>query len=112
MVGNPLKSLLTKMKLGIFLISQSKERGYDTYDSAVVAAESPEDAVTIYPSELSCNFYDHILGQWYTEWKGERSYRVSGGSWAQYSKDVSAELIGRAAPLVKRGVICSSFNAG
>ena len=101
------------MKLALFLLTQSKEKGYDTYDSAVVAAESPEDAVTIHPSDMSNNQHDHILGQWYTEWNGERSYRaISGGSWAQHSKDVTAELIGRAAPTVKRGVICASFNAG
>lgn len=41
----------------LFKIWQTENNGYDTYDSAVVAAESEEDAVNInpatYPNEYS-----------------------------------------------------------
>ena len=40
----------------MYLISQTLVEGYDTYDSAVVSAESPEDARTIHPS----GFTTHI----------------------------------------------------
>jgi hypothetical protein len=35
--------------MNIYHISQSVNRGYDTYDSAVVTAESEEDARQMYP---------------------------------------------------------------
>lgn len=36
--------------MNIYLIWQTVNRGYDTYDSVVVCAESEEDAKTIYPT--------------------------------------------------------------
>ena len=71
----------------LFKIWQTENNGYDTYDSAVVAAESKEDAVTINPADPS--YY----------------------SWVSSDK-VSVELLGTAKPGTKRGVICASFNAG
>ena len=35
--------------MNLYLISQSVNNEYDTYDSAVVAAESEEDATKIHP---------------------------------------------------------------
>lgn len=79
----------------LFRISQSVNKYYDTYDSAVVAAESAEDAKTIHPagSYISMDNY-YLLASWTT------------------IDNVSAEYIGKAAPGVERGPIVSSFNAG
>ncbi len=90
----------------LWLISQSVNSGYDTYDSAVVAAMTEEEAKVISPSE----FYKWLNGSWYFE-------TISGflpsenGSWAD-PKDVSVELLGEALETTEAGVICASFNAG
>lgn len=78
----------------IFLISQTKNRGYDTYDSAVVYAEDEEDAKTIHPN-----------GDENKSFHGWRS------SWTP-PEDVDVEYLGEAKPDAERGVICASFNAG
>lgn len=79
----------------LYLLTQDVARGYDTYDSCVVAAESPEDAATIHPRG-----YELPLPWEY------------GGSWASNPSDVKVEFLGLALDHIKRGVICASFNAG
>jgi len=80
--------------VNLYLISQGVNNEYDTYDSAVVAAESEEDATKIHPS-------GH-------DWSGvDEDYTYS--SWAS-ACDVDALLIGTTDR--EAGVICSSFNAG
>jgi hypothetical protein len=74
----------------LYLISQTEKRGYDTYDSAVVAANSEEEAVNIHPANY--NHWDIY-------------------SWCQ-PKDVKVELIGTAVEGTEKGVIAASFNAG
>jgi len=78
----------------IWLLTQTKNIGYDTFDSAVVAANTKEEAKLIHPngglnSSNVTVYYD----------------------WAA-SKYVVAELIGTAVKGTKKGVICASFNAG
>ena len=77
----------------LWLISQTETQGYDVYDSAVVAAESAEEASHLHPGE-------------YTTW--DDNYP----SWATKPENVKVELIGDAAPDVTKGVVCASFNAG
>ncbi len=81
--------------MNLYLISQTVNKGYDTYDSAVVAAPDVESARQMDPS-----------GYGAMKWE-ERS-----GLWAYDSEQVKVELIGVAAPFTKEGVICASFNAG
>jgi hypothetical protein len=79
----------------LYLISQIVNNGYDTYDSAVVAAPNQDDAVKIVPG-----FYHN-----------DKFIPTTSG-WAD-SKDVRAEYIGTAKPGTKAGtVICASYNAG
>lgn len=79
----------------LFLISQHVNQGYDTYDSAVVAAESHADAKKIHPSDDQ------------SRWTQPYSR-----TWASKPVEVSATLIGEAKPGTKAGVILASFNAG
>jgi len=72
----------------LYLISQSANYGYDTYDSAVVAAWNAEEAQNI---DLD-------------------GYGSGSGSWTA-PKNVMVTLIGIAEPGVS-GIICASFNAG
>jgi len=80
--------------MNLYLIRQKVNNQYDTYDSAVVRANTAEEAVMIHPG-------------------GKRGWDGKGGdfsSWAD-SNEVTAELIGVSFELPP-GVICASFNAG
>ena len=70
----------------LWLISQDFNYGYDTYDSAVVAAPTEEAARQISPSDSS-------------------------GTWCS-PEHVGVQLIGEALPGTSEGVILGSFNAG
>lgn len=78
----------------LWLLTQNENRGYDTYDSAVVAAETEEDAVRIRP--------DHPRSEW------DGPY----GTWARSPDQVKAELLGEAIFGTNTGVVLASFNAG
>lgn len=67
----------------LYLLTQSVNNGYDTYDSCVVAAKSSKHAKTLGPDN----------------------------GWVQ-DRYVTAVCIGTARRGTKQGMICSSFNAG
>lgn len=69
-------------------ISQSHNYTYDTYDAAIVAAETEKEAKA-YPVG-SVGMY---------------------GSWAE-PEYVTVSYLGEAAPNVKAGLVLGSFNAG
>jgi len=77
--------------MNLYLISQEVNNRYDTYDSAVVAAESEDAARSIHPSK--------------SDWDGEYEEE-----WCA-KENVTVRLIGTAEDGVS-GVICASFNAG
>ena len=77
--------------MNLYLLTQDVLTGYDVYDSAVVAAESEEEAKGIHP----CT----ILG-----WRSRRD-------WCSI-EDVQVGLIGKAKKGTQSGVILASFNAG
>ena len=86
----------------LWKISQQVNNDYDTYDSAVVAAETEELAQMTYPDD-----YRNEPNQ---TWTWNDSFD-SNDTWC--SKDnVKVELIGTATEGTKPGVICASFNAG
>ncbi len=75
------------MPMGLYLLTQTANRGYDTYDSCVVVAASAEDARAIRPAD--------------TEY-----------TWCA-REHVTVERIGDARDGLKSGdVVCASFNAG
>ena len=78
----------------LYLISQDENAGYDTFDGAVVCAETVEEAKTIHPSENN------------NDW-GEMF-----SSWCSSPEKVLVEYIGEACETQKKGVVLSSFNAG
>jgi hypothetical protein len=75
----------------IWLVYQNERKRYDAYDSAVVCAETEDDAQRIHPS-------------------GEDVWR--GTAWASDPIKVMVKLLGEAAPGLAQGVILASFNAG
>ena len=78
----------------LYRIFQTVNNDYDTFDSAIVCAESEEDARSIEPRGGVCP---------------DKPEPYS--SWAQ-KKDVQVEYIGEAKEGLSRGVVCASFNAG
>lgn len=95
----------------LYLISQNVNNNYDTYDSAVVAANSEDEARAMYPG--GDEYWDKDKEQWYyISGDGARSYSsFTAGSWAPF-KDVQAQYIGEAHKTIKAGVVLASFNAG
>jgi len=81
----------------LWFIAQNRNNGYDTYDSAVVAAETEAEARLIHPS---CHNDD---------WDGKERDRY--GCWVDADL-VEVEYIGEAKVGIKPSVICASFNAG
>lgn len=76
----------------LWRISQTKNGNHDTYDSAVVAAETEEAARMTHPN--------------YPEWTGRKE-----GTWAA-AKHVTVEYLGEAREGHPAGVVCASYNAG
>ncbi len=81
----------------LWLISQDVNDDYDTFDGAIVAAETELFARCIHP-------YGNLV-----EWEREQK---SYGCWAKSPDQVTAIQIGDALPGQKPGVILGSFNAG
>lgn len=97
----------------LYLIEQNEANGWDTYDSAVVAAESEEAARKTHPSDYRGEFYDDERNQWYsTGADGARYYQTYASDWAVSAEQVTARYLGDAVEGTEAGVIVSSFNAG
>lgn len=94
--------LKDKVRLGLYLIRQDVNRGYDTFDSAVVVARNDEAARMVHPIAI---------------WEiglepGSNPFKDNIDFWCEPEK-VQVERIGVAAVGLKPGeVICASFNAG
>lgn len=81
--------------MNLYKISQNINEGYDTFDSAVVAAPSAEEAKQIHPV---------------TFWDEGANFYSTDGLWANSPDEVHCELIGRATAGIKKGVIVASFS--
>jgi len=78
----------------LWKISQTENSGLDTYDAAIVVAETEELARTLHPSNMAV-------------------HREQGDeSWATSPDNVKCEYLGEARTLLGDGVILASFNAG
>ena len=99
----------------LYLLTQDKIGGYDTYDAVVVAAAHEPDARNIHP----CFFVTHITGG---KWMGTFS-GCSGKAGQEYESDdentwpryadigcIMVKYLGETTQ--DRGVILASFNAG
>ena len=101
----------------IYKISQNVNNDYDTYDSAIVYAETAEDARRIHPSSTwtKGGFYDEEKKEFWTEYAGSnRKYLFEDnyGSWTNDLTSIRVEEIGETKENVEKGVILASFKAG
>lgn len=81
--------------MNLYLLSQSVNNDYDTFDSVVVCAESELEARKIHP-------YGHDITD-------PTIPKCINGEWAEL-RDVHVTLIGVANPGVPKGVVLASFN--
>jgi hypothetical protein len=92
----------------LWLISQDVNRDYDTYDSAVVAAETEDAARRTDPGQSR----QWVRNAWHRRWQ-DGSVDIGGhAAWVDDLDQITVKLIGEAAPGIEAGVICASFNAG
>lgn len=77
----------------LWLLTQSDNSGYDTYDSCIVAAKTEEEARDIHPG-------------------GEVGWKYQRNSWAKSPDTVKVELLGTARKGTEVGMILSSYRAG
>ena len=80
--------------MNIYVISQSQNTNYETYDACVVIAESETEAAKWHPATDS------------TDWSAPHYMR----SWCDSPEDVTVELVGHTDDGV--GFILKSYNAG
>ena len=92
----------------LWLIRQTKNLGYDTYNSAVVAAPNAELASLYHPSEY--NKYSYSLDGWVYTLVDGRVIRSSDSSWV-HPRDVIVVYLGETDREIS-GVVLASFNAG
>lgn len=85
--------------MNLYLLTQDKVLGFEVYVSAVVCAESEEEAKTIHPSGD-----DIIVGTHSIEWGDDE--------WPEDLEDIQAKLIGTAAANIKKGVVHYYFHHG
>ena len=93
--------------MNIYRISQEEETGYDTYDAAIVAAESEDEARKIHPDASSYN-----PGGWIDLEKFKKADIGNYTGWCLSPESVTVELIGEAKAGTESGLILASFNAG
>ena len=92
--------------MNIYHIKQSANGGYDTWDSAIVVAETEDHARRISPDG---DTWSDEMGCWIMSDGNKREW-CSG--WCSSIDSVSVELIGRARDGLWPGVVLASFNAG
>ena len=103
----------------LWLLEQTDNNDYDTYDSCVVVAETEEEAKMIHPREkvvwgefideqsscrLACTDWHYSFDDGYV-WRNN--------TWSNSPSSVTATCIGEAESSLTAGtVVCASFNAG
>lgn len=90
--------------MNLYLISQKENNDWDTYDSAVVVAESEDQARHVHPRG---RLFDPSEKDEYYRWD------YAFGCWASSPDKVDAKFVGVAAENLQAGyIVCASFNAG
>jgi hypothetical protein len=87
--------------MNLYLISQTENDCYDTYDSAVICAASAEEAQKVHPA---IHHESPDLDPWTSRFYSDR--------WASSPAAVTVKLLGTADPTIPAGVVLTSFNAG
>jgi hypothetical protein len=98
-----------KETLNIYLVSQSYNTDYDTYDSFVVAETDEESARRRHPD--GCLLTVNMRGCF--EYYDDDGDLFCDRTWVPDIRHVKVQLIGECLPNAVRGhVFCASFHAG
>lgn len=94
----------------LWLISQDVNNNYDTYDSAVVAADTEDEARNIYPDNWDGYLKKWNGSKWLCYLDDGRVLEYSSDTWTS-PDNVSVQFLadGYDGPT---GTVCASFNAG
>jgi hypothetical protein len=98
-------------QLSIYKVWQTVNNIFDTYDSAVVVAESEEEARRISPSGKINSNYGIDDGTIFYKFEPDCNEYYC-GTWVEKEEDVNVEYLGRAKEGAAKGVLLASFNAG
>ena len=101
---------LSPEAMKLFLLSQTENTGYDTYNCCVVAAENEVAARKINPGGM--REWDSERECWVFVYSDGRKEPDEDSTWANDITLIQVRYIGEASPNTKRGIICASFNAG
>jgi len=85
--------------INIYLLTQSDNTGYDTYDSMIVQAKNEKEARIIHPNDTLNNNYNWALDYNYNDWTNK-------------PENVKVKLIGKTIKSTKTKILLTSFNAG
>lgn len=100
----------------LWLISQDSNYDYDTYDSAVVAAETEEEARKTLPWDHDYAYSWDEQGRLLTinvEHRAKEKWKLADSdSWVNRLSQVRVEYLGEARDGHPAGVVLASFNAG
>lgn len=104
-------------KVYIYRLSQDKNNGYDTYDSAVVCAKNEHDAKRIYPNRSDLYYKPAYYDEKDKKFKRMRydgtTYSCLDSEWCNDLSEIKCQLIGIADKSQEEGsVVCASYNAG
>jgi hypothetical protein len=96
----------------LFKVSQNINDNWDTYDAIIVCADNEQEARDMHP------YYNHEDG-YYKDggWDKETDPdcpNLDNGCWVHWENrdKLAVEYIGESAPVIQKGVILASFNAG
>lgn len=95
----------------LWLISQDVNNNWDTFDSAVVAAESEEEARNTYPEQFDMGGKKYWNGsKWMWSLKDGRVIDHGSGTWTE-PDNVEVQFLADGYE-GQAGTVCASFNAG
>lgn len=94
--------------MNLYLLTQTVNTDYDTYDVCVVAAATLAEAHRTHPGPYYV-WAENVGWRW-----RDRSDLVTmrDTTWAPELRQIKVRLLGKAAPDVEAGVVCASFHAG
>lgn len=85
----------------LWVISQEENKGYDTFDSAVVAAETEDEAKKTHP---------WVRSEWDDD--SDNFWIEYARTWVETPEQVKARYLGEAVAGTEAGVVVASFHAG
>jgi hypothetical protein len=97
--------------MNLYLLTQTENRGYDTFDSIVVAAETKYDALRTSPNPEFYEWSDTHEGWMFTYSDGGKE-RKRMDSWANNLDAITCKKLGTAMSNIEPGLVLASFNAG